>query len=732
MLRKWKQSGIFKGSLARTRGVSSRALLAVAVMGAVLGSSAIASSYAAAARHGHLYVTAYRSIGGNPHAERLPGVKVSLNRDCNDAPKRDRVTRDAGAGHPDNGTAFFTNCPVDRTTNIGNYRVSVEPPPGFRMADIQQKDIQIRWAGLVSRSEVNFIFERNPDVPIAPSTPPVVKDPDPGEIQVTSYVKKDDGGLERIGNVEVHTRSVGFTTEDKAHNCNPYNKRTNSDKSSTGYGQATFPNCWSGSEGHKQYVLNYLSIPAGYKFKSVHSPELNLHIDDDYTQANFTVRSAPAVTKIQIWLIKEPDPPPVAAPTPENPTPAATPRPTRQVVTTPQITEQVIARDPAAAAAAAASQQKPDGSSSGPVADPGAGSDSCIDDPEGPDCANFDPCLTDPTDPTCEPLIEPGVEGDLGEELLGDTGEPDPATPATTGDVNPPSTVTQLEVAAKSGGIAELKWQAATDDISLGSYTIERSVDGTTWDVIADSITDNDYVDEEAGFGRKLRYRVTAIDEAGNPSSPAAIDIDIPTFSANVSGDSDTQTVLEGEEDGIRLDIPAGATDEDRSCGVYIDDDTGQEDLPLQAATPSGPYKVICRDEDGTVSDGFDEDVDLYISADENDTTMGDELGLYAHDEEGWKPLATPDEGAIGDANVSVTTKNGKRVYKVRTKNPQLLAVLASRNSSNPLPLVIAGLGFIVSVSAAGILLFRRLNPQLIPAEKPSALDHYLPKRPKQ
>lgn len=119
------------------------------------------------ARHGHLYVTAYRKIGDNAHAERLPGVGIHLDRDCdgpvyNGSTNRDAVTRNTGAGTADNGTVYFTNCPVDRTTNVGNYKVSVTGiPAGYHMADYRDKTVSIRWAGEVDRSEINFILEKD-------------------------------------------------------------------------------------------------------------------------------------------------------------------------------------------------------------------------------------------------------------------------------------------------------------------------------------------------------------------------------------------------------------------------------------------------------------------------------------------------------------------------------------------------------------------------------------------
>ncbi len=132
-----------------------------------LNPEGVASAHAeTGARHGHLYVTAYRKIGDNAHAERLPGVGIHLDRDC-DGPvyngsSRDATTRSTGAGTADNGTAYFTNCPVDRTTNVGTYNVSVSGvPAGYHMADVQMKTVQIRWAGEVDRSELTFILEKD-------------------------------------------------------------------------------------------------------------------------------------------------------------------------------------------------------------------------------------------------------------------------------------------------------------------------------------------------------------------------------------------------------------------------------------------------------------------------------------------------------------------------------------------------------------------------------------------
>jgi len=69
-----------------------------------------------------------------------------------------------------------------------------------------------------------------------------------------------------------------------------------------------------------------------------------------------------------------------------------------------------------------------------------------------------------------------------------------------------------------------LSWTASSDaGTGVRGYIIERSADGVTWLEIQGTYAPTDYVDVTAGWGMTWRYRVQAVDNAGNASDWALV-----------------------------------------------------------------------------------------------------------------------------------------------------------------------------------------------------------------
>jgi hypothetical protein len=96
--------------------------------------------------------------------------------------------------------------------------------------------------------------------------------------------------------------------------------------------------------------------------------------------------------------------------------------------------------------------------------------------------------------------------------------EPRYAREVSFRDQFPPSTPTELRV-LRAGGEIRLIWEASPE-ADVAGYRVERSLDGRDWAALGALATSNDASDAAPPAARGLRYRVVAIDGAGNESSP--------------------------------------------------------------------------------------------------------------------------------------------------------------------------------------------------------------------
>ena len=125
----------------------------------------------------------------------------------------------------------------------------------------------------------------------------------------------------------------------------------------------------------------------------------------------------------------------------------------------------------------------------------------------------------------------------------------DMSTPIGSSDTTPPSQPGTLTATAVSGGEVDLSWGAATDDVGVTGYQIERCNDNGCSDFTALASTANtSYSDTSVNPATSYSYRVRATDAAGNlgPYSNVAT---VMTGSAVAPG---TTAVLTYHNDNMR------------------------------------------------------------------------------------------------------------------------------------------------------------------------------------
>ena len=107
--------------------------------------------------------------------------------------------------------------------------------------------------------------------------------------------------------------------------------------------------------------------------------------------------------------------------------------------------------------------------------------------------------------------------------------ESDVAGPAriTTKDIFPPATPSGITASVGINTI-ELAWERNTEP-DFKEYRVYRSTDGGEFEKIADSNQAPNYSDSRVESGKHYRYRIVAVDQAGNPSPPSeAVEAALP------------------------------------------------------------------------------------------------------------------------------------------------------------------------------------------------------------
>lgn len=604
------------------------------------------------------------------HVQSVGFATTDVAHNCNPY----NLTTNTDHSSPTYGQAHFPNC-WSASAGTKVYTLSfINPPSGYSCrsvhwsggsSDCSSNNIRFEVkAGAESRVEVWL----NPPTASAPPPPPPApaSAPAAGSIQATTYIYNNDSSLTRIGNTEVHVQAVGFATTDVAHNCNPYNLTTNSNHSSTGYGQAHFPNCWSASTGTKAYQFSQIITPAGYTFRSIHSSNLR---SDGYFDVH-----AGQETAVDIWL----NPPGQSggATSSSGSGNLATAGGGRQVVGSQQITGQVVTRSLNGSSPATA----------GGFAGVNAGVPSLLDD----------------------------IIADTGDPELDSVGTSDDA--ADSEDTAPPSPPGLLKAVEVAAGTVLLSWQAASDNEGVDSYSIERSVNGSAWEPIGDGITDTDYIDTATAYNQRYSYRVSTLDLSGNQSGASTIEITIKPFKVNAPAGDRLPDSVESQDGHATLTLPDGASRINLECGLILDDQDGQDVLANYGDIVSGPYLPVCKDADGDTVDSFDQSVDMSIDV-SDDGLSGDD-DMIGFDGDGWSEAGLDSESedgtpsSIKNASASKIKKGKITTYHLKSKQPVLFAVASKAKLSGGNGPVIIGatLSLMLLVVLGGWWYKRRRN----------------------
>lgn len=110
-----------------------------------------------------------------------------------------------------------------------------------------------------------------------------------------------------------------------------------------------------------------------------------------------------------------------------------------------------------------------------------------------------------------------------------------PANPSTTTDTTAP-TKPENAAATLQDNTVRLTWSAASDNLAVTSYSVERSTDTITWEMLSKTITGTSYEDSSLPLDAgNLYYRISSLDAAGNTSEAAFADVDIDSSNTNDS-----------------------------------------------------------------------------------------------------------------------------------------------------------------------------------------------------
>ena len=120
----------------------------------------------------------------------------------------------------------------------------------------------------------------------------------------------------------------------------------------------------------------------------------------------------------------------------------------------------------------------------------------------------------------------------------------------TEPDTLPPSVPGSLVASASSSTEIDLSWSASTDNVGVTGYRVYRSTDGTTY-ALAGTTTSTGFADLGLAAGVTYWYRVTAVDAAGNESSPASASARTPAPGLTVTSPNGGESWAGGSSKAI-------------------------------------------------------------------------------------------------------------------------------------------------------------------------------------
>jgi hypothetical protein len=183
-----------------------------------------------------------------------------------------------------------------------------------------------------------------------------------------------------------------------------------------------------------------------------------------------------------------------------------------------------------------------------------------------------------PADGAMDPLVG-GTSG-----AVSAAGEAAPGVPA-----NFQATV------AGDNAVVSLSWDAATSDIGVRGYKLERSLDKANWAVVSDNISVTTYDDKSVAFGIHYYYRLSAVDQAGTVSGFTSSDVATPEFNSNTV--QDAVATYTSDDSIMTAKLPVGTVSTDAVCSVSHANlpKDGKQPGTTQRPLVAGPYQLLCK-----------------------------------------------------------------------------------------------------------------------------------------
>ena len=236
-----------------------------------------------------------------------------------------------------------------------------------------------------------------------------------------------------------------------------------------------------------------------------------------------------------------------------------------------------------------------------------------------------------------------------------------------------------------------LQWAAATG--SVKSYTIERSSDQITWQVVTNGVTETQYTDKDVGFGIHYYYRLKAVGQDGVAGGTVNADVTTSVFTANTDASRDTN--LSSADQLVNVVISSGAISDLADC--QVNDSSDAIAVTKGQTKIAGPYELVCKTSRGEIISSFAKPVTWTYH-------LKDHLknGLVA------KAYILPEAGKMQIIPGAAFDKASQDLLFTSTV-PGKTLILASSSSSDVMIYVLIGIVVLLVLLALGALFFIRM-----------------------
>jgi hypothetical protein len=272
---------------------------------------------------------------------------------------------------------------------------------------------------------------------------------------------------------------------------------------------------------------------------------------------------------------------------------------------------------------------------------------------------------------------------------------PKPGQGSAPSDTTPPQPPTNFKAAADDGNVGiTLSWNAASDPSGISGYGLESSIDRSNWTSVDSGLKDTSFDDQSTSFNTHYYYRLTATDNAGNTSNYALADASTGGFESNASGGSGL-TVTSDDKLAV-VTLPSGALDNEADCQL-VNDQTAAKTTQSELV---GPYKLLCKDQQGNNVDSFQQDVSWTIN--------------LSHKEKKYTKLSVAlldADGNATDAKAKLNPKSDVLAFTASASGP--FVVLGTLKKGLPWSTIISIiLVLLVAGGGIGFLIYRQRNKQ--------------------